>query len=276
MKVKTNGHTPSNTLPRFAEDANALPAPPKQGLAARVPPTLALAVVAGILAALFFLAATGSNTGRRVAIAARDIRPGEAVDIGALRFANIDASPSLLATLIAPRDVGTVKGFIATHAIPAGALVARSDLAQPAASAQQRTMSLPIDPEHAVGGALAVGDRVDVVDGSATPEPAFVITDAEVVAVGKPSGSSLGATRKYSVTVAVDAPGALRLAAAIARDKVEVVRSTGAPAAPPGPLNLPPSNLTQPAPTTASDSLDRPPSNLTQPVPSATTVMGSG
>ncbi|PLS75322.1 MAG: hypothetical protein CYG61_07985 [Actinobacteria bacterium] len=91
-------------------------------------------------------------------------------------------------------------------------------------------MSLPVERQHAVGGALRPGDRVDVIDGA---EASFVVTNAEVLAVPNLSNGNLSGTGSYAITIAVDAQGALRLAAAIAGGKVEVVRSTGAEALPP-------------------------------------------
>ena len=90
-------------------------------------------------------------------------------------------------------------------------------------------MSLPIPAEHAVGGRLVAGDRVDVIavrDGRAT----YLVTAAPVLAV--PDGDAragLGALRAFAVTLAVDDAEALRLAAALRTDDLEVIRSTGAP-----------------------------------------------
>lgn len=203
--------------------------PPRRPVTTRVSPGLALAVVAGVLAALFYLRATGGPDGVPVAIAARDIPAGEAVGIGDLRFSEVVASPRLLAKLVPRGELGALNGSITARSVAEGSPLLRADLVTAAASGQQRAMSLPVEREHAVGGALRPGDRVDVIDGA---DGSYVVTDAEVLAVPNLSSSDLAGTRNYAITIAVDAQGALRLATAIAGGKVEVVRSTGAEAIP--------------------------------------------
>lgn len=219
----------NRTLP-LPEGDRVVPAPPRRPVTTRVPPSLALAVVAAVLAALFFLRATGGPEGVLVAVAARDIAAGEAVAIGDLRFSEVAASPRVLATLVPRKDLAALDGTIATRGIVEGSPLLRADLVAPAAGGGQRAMSLPVEREHAVGGALRPGDRVDVIDGA---EGSYVVTDAEVLAVPSLSSGTLSGTGTYAITIAVDAQGALRLAAAIAGGKIEVVRSTGADVLPP-------------------------------------------
>jgi hypothetical protein len=60
-------------------------------------------------------------------------------------------------------------------------------------------------------------------------QASYVVTGAEVLAVDRPDGGVIGAAASSSsLTVAVDAKQALRLAAAIRSQRLEVVRSTGA------------------------------------------------
>jgi len=206
-------------------------APPKRRLLSRLPTSLVVAIVAGLFAMGGFLVVTSSHTGSQVAVATRDLRAGEAVDAGALRFIDLTAKESVLAAMLRPGDMEAIKGSVATHSITAGSIVSRSDLAQAAAPAQQRAMSIPIDPEHAVGGTLQRGDVVDIVDASGT-EALYVVTGAEVLTVGRQEAKGLGgASSKYAVTVAVDERAALRLSGSIERGKMDIVRATGAPAA---------------------------------------------
>ena len=89
-------------------------------------------------------------------------------------------------------------------------------------------MSVPVDPEHAVGGALRVGDRVDVIEVQ-EDRATYVAIGLEVIGINESgSGGALDGLGSYSVTVAVDDATALRLAAAIRADRFELVRSTGA------------------------------------------------
>jgi Flp pilus assembly protein CpaB len=88
-------------------------------------------------------------------------------------------------------------------------------------------MSLPVPVEHAAGGSLSAGDRVDVIsvsDGSA----GFIATDLEVISVASGDSASIGSITAHHVTVAVEAEQALRLAEALDSGSIEIVRSTGA------------------------------------------------
>jgi Flp pilus assembly protein CpaB len=93
-------------------------------------------------------------------------------------------------------------------------------------------MSIPVKRENAAGGALSVGDRVDVIT-TATGQAQWVVAGVQVIGVA-PSASSGGLTRDvtsgYYVVVEVDADQALALAGALGGEKIEVVRSTGAAA----------------------------------------------
>ncbi|MGH9165312.1 MAG: RcpC/CpaB family pilus assembly protein [Acidimicrobiales bacterium] len=196
-----------------------------------MPTSLVVAIVAGLFATGGFLVVTSSHTGSQVAVAARDLRAGEVVEDGSLRFIDLTASDAVLATMVRPVDMASIRGSVATHSITAGSVVSRSDLAPAAAPAQQRAMSIPIEPEHAVGGSLQRGDVVDVVDSSGA-EAAYVVTGAEVLSVGRQEAKGLGGvSSKYAVTIAVDERAALRVSGAIERGKMDIVRATGAPAA---------------------------------------------
>jgi hypothetical protein len=75
------------------------------------------------------------------------------------------------------------------------------------------------------------GDLVDVIvvrDGIAR----YVTTGAEVIAAGD-SGSGVGTRSGFTITLRVDAPTSLRLAAALNGGALEIVRSTGAEPADP-------------------------------------------
>jgi Flp pilus assembly protein CpaB len=88
-------------------------------------------------------------------------------------------------------------------------------------------MSIPVPVEHAAGGGLVPGDRVDVisvVDGSAR----FIAVDLEVLAISDNSSGPIGSTSDYHLVVGVSPSDALGLAQAISAGSLEVIRSTGA------------------------------------------------
>lgn len=208
-----------------AEPLRAVPPAPKR--ARRVPTPIYLALVCWLVAAVMVLRLTHTPT-VQAAVATRVILAGEPVAPGDLRFEDIGASGPLAATLLRPSDLAGLSGRRAARAIPAGSLVTQADLVDQAAAPQLRAMSVPLEPTRAVGGGLARGDTVDVIDSSGTA-PVFVVTGAKVLDVASTGNTKIGtASTHYSVTVAVDDAGALRLAAAITAGKVDVVRSTGA------------------------------------------------
>jgi Flp pilus assembly protein CpaB len=202
--------------------------------------SLAIAVVFSVLAGLFFLAAVNGRSGTQVAVAARDLRPGDPIDEGAVRYVDVSGPGAVLATLVRSGDLDALRGSVLSHPVPSGAVLSRDDLVPAAAGSQPRWMSIPVDAEHAAGGSIAVGDIVDVIDGGDTGgTPSYALTGARVVAVSRPSGGALGSgSGKSSITVALpdgplpDGRAALAVATAIRHDKVEVVRSTGAASLP--------------------------------------------
>ena len=87
-------------------------------------------------------------------------------------------------------------------------------------------MSIPIDAEHAVGGDLGAGDRIDLIlvgdDG-----PEYVMSGAEVLSVSADGELGALSVGDFYLVVAVDREQALGVAAAIRDGRIEVVRSTG-------------------------------------------------
>jgi Flp pilus assembly protein CpaB len=165
--------------------------------------------------------------------AARNISTGEILSPADFAVAEVDVSPQVLGTLIRWEEIGLVEGKVANRTLTPGALVTPADLVDPAASDGRRSMSVPIDPAHAVGGALVPGDRIDLIHVSDSG-PAYVLVDAEVLAVASAERSTLAAgSSAFHVVIAVDPDAALAVAAAIRDGNLEVVRATGA--APIGP-----------------------------------------
>ena len=164
-----------------------------------------------------------------VAVARADVAPGSVVSPGAIRSASLPASSSLRGAIVAPEDLDAGR-WVALRRIAAGEPVLRSALAKAAAPGGQRAMSVPISPDHAAGGDLNIGDRVDVIDADG-PQASYVVRNAEVIGVAprrSASGFTSASSGQFYVTIAVDAEPALRLASAIRAGKLEVVRATGA------------------------------------------------
>ena len=210
------------------------PRPSRQGLSTRVSFGHVVMIVAGLLAFVIVASVLRSQDATvAVAVARHDIAAGAPVRLSDVKAADLPADSSLLGTLARLEDVKSSSGARAGRAIRAGHPLTKDDLRPEAASDGRRAMSIPIDEQHAAGGQLAVGDRVDVIAvDKQTGEPTFVLDDAEVIGVSSGKAGGIGGVSKaFHVTVAVTAPESLALAAAIRHADVEVVRSTGAPPA---------------------------------------------
>lgn len=203
-------------------------APRRRRVTSRLSTGHVVMIVAALLAALLnYSALRARDDTVRVAVAAREIPAGAPLAAGDLRFADARLDDDVLATLLGSEQAAARDGWIATGTLAAGEPIRASDLRAPSAPEEQRAMSLPIDPEHAVAGAVRRGDRVDVIevrDGVAS----YLVTDAEVLAVPAtaPRGG-IGRLGRFSITIAVDDEVALRLASALHTSALDVVRSTG-------------------------------------------------
>jgi Flp pilus assembly protein CpaB len=188
-------------------------------------------LLAGLLGALLTLTVLhASNDETPMVAAARDIAPGTVIDSSVLRTARVHADATTLATLFASREVDAVRGHVAIEAIPAGALVTRGAVRAAAVGGAPRAMSFPIPRSHAVGGALDVGDRVDVLAVQRTTgRSGYVATDVQVLAFSGRDAGPLQGSDDASVTIAVDSAAAARIASALETGTITLVRATGAP-----------------------------------------------
>jgi len=204
------------------------PMPSRRRVGSRFSLPHLVTLLAGLLAMLLvFAVLRGGEATSRVAVAAREVRAGAPLARSALRFTDLRAPGAIRQQLIGPESLAKLEGWIATRTIAPGDLVTRGDFRPPAAVAQQRAMSVPVDPAHAVGGALEAGDRVDVIRVLDSGQAVFVVAGAQVLSVNRPDPSTIGPAGAYSLTLAVSSQDALRLAAAIRSEKFEVIRSTG-------------------------------------------------
>jgi Flp pilus assembly protein CpaB len=162
-----------------------------------------------------------------VAVADEPLPAGSTIDVADLRLVPIDAGFEGLSELITEEDLAEFDSWVLARTIPSGGLLDTSALVEPGSNSGLRSMSLPVPVEHAAGGSLVPGDRIDVisvVDGSAR----YVVIDLEVISVSETSSSAIGSITAYHVVVNVEADEALDLAQALDAGSVEIVRSTGA------------------------------------------------
>lgn len=184
---------------------------------------VAVAAMLAFVANLAFLRSRDDAT--RVVVAARTIEAGEVIGSGALTTTMLRADAGILATLLTSVDSGV--GRVARRPLAKGELVGSGDLLSTAAPDGLASMSVPIDPSHAAGGTIRVGDLVDVVDVDDDGTGEYVVRDAPVLAVSDaPTGALAGASRSH-VVLGLAEDQVLAVAEAIADGEIDVVITTG-------------------------------------------------
>ena len=115
--------------------------------------------------------------------------------------------------------------------VAAGELVPTGWLVSAATRERGSAISIPVTPDHAVGGYLGPGDRIDVLatfdaaDVRARTET--ILAAAEVLDVVRAGGLVTGDEAPVGVLVAVSPPEASRLAFAIRSAEIDIVRLDG-------------------------------------------------
>jgi Flp pilus assembly protein CpaB len=160
-----------------------------------------------------------------------DLAPGARIEPGLFRVTRVHVDPAPLANLVPPGALASLRGEIVRSPLRAGDLLERSDVVAASTGRATRSVSFPIDESLAVDGDLSAGDRVDVLASSDDgARSGYVLAGADVVAVhASSSGPLRSGDGQMTVTVAVDAVGAERLAGALHGDHLLIVRATGAP-----------------------------------------------
>ncbi len=215
----------------------------RRRLASRLSAGHLIMIVAGLVGMLLTLALLRNADERvEVAVAAHDLRTGDVLSTDDVRYERVKMDGDLLGTVLHRDDVARLDGAIAVHPVGSGELISRTDVRPAAAPSGLRAVSIPIDRARAVNGELVPGDRVDVLH-AAEAEVAVVVAGAEVLDVSDPAGgAALGSVEEqFTVTLAVDARGALLLTAAITDGDLLLARSTGAESAettPPLPVDF--------------------------------------
>ena len=184
-------------------------------------------ISAGLLAFLLNVQIVRSKSATvEVLVAAHTIVAGSRLETGDIAYQDVDAGGPFVDRALSRDTVIPLFGHVVVRDVDSGVPLMVDDLKSPAAPGDRRAMSIPISPDHAVGAALFVGDRVDVIavdEGKSR----FVASAIEVIDVV--AGGSRPAGDRFGVTVAVSETEALAIAAALDRGTVHVIRSTGAP-----------------------------------------------
>ncbi|MDE0288355.1 MAG: SAF domain-containing protein [bacterium] len=182
-------------------------------------------ISAGLLAFLLnMLVLRSKGETMEVPVAAQPITAGTRLRAEDVGYRSVDAEGPFLDRVLHREAVASLLGHVVIRDIDPGAPLLTDDLKPAAAPDAGRAMNIPVTPDHAVGAALSVGDRVDVIavdDGGSR----FVATGIKVLGVALGGGRTSG--DRFGVTVAVSEEEALAIAVAIDGDAVHLVRSTG-------------------------------------------------
>lgn len=185
-----------------------------------------LMVAAGLAGGVLTFALLRGADGRdQFAIAAHDLEPGTVLDAADVRWTDGTLDSGI--PVLQPNELDAYVGHVVVRPIAAGELVSPHALLPESAPDGLRAVSVPIDKARAVNGDLAPGDRVDVLLAGDTGA-AVVVAAAKVLDVNDHDGGALGGAQQFSITLAVDEPGARALADALADGDVLLARSTGA------------------------------------------------
>jgi Flp pilus assembly protein CpaB len=134
-------------------------------------------------------------------------------------------------TLVASSRLRSIVGRPLARAVQADAPVLSRDLGS--ADADAREMTVPITPDHALGGALEPGDRVDVLatfDHTGSSARTLLVTSgAEVVATVRDASVFGGESGVTALTLAVPNDDAMYVVFAVRTGEIDIVRAASVP-----------------------------------------------
>ena len=178
-------------------------------------------ISAGLLAFLlnvYIIRSRGETV--EVLVAAQPITAGSRLGSQDIAYQFVDADGPFVDRVLSRENVTPLFGHVVVRDVDSGAPLMADDLRPAAAPGDGRAMSIPIAADHAVGAALYVGDRVDVIAVD-EGEGRFVATGIEVLDVAV--GASRPASDRFGVTVAVSEVEALAIAGALDRGTVHLI-----------------------------------------------------
>jgi pilus assembly protein CpaB len=174
------------------------------------------------------LLTAGKDT-EAVWVAARDLAQDSVLAPGDIEAVEVRL-PARVSAGYAPA-VASVYGEVVTRPIRAGEIVPSGWLARSATPRAARSITIPIEIEHAVGGALQAGDRVDILvtfdPENVRARTVLLARSVEVLDVVETGGLAFGEDALIGLTVGVTPEQAPRLAFAVRTGVVDVARVDG-------------------------------------------------
>lgn len=190
-------------------------------------------VLGGVLFGIAFFSGwqviAAADAGYRVWAAGADLPSGTRLRGADLQLVEVGLAPEQLAHYVS----GNVRleGATLLQPVRAGHLLASTWVADADLAGTWRVITIPIAADHAVGGALRRGDRVDVfasVDaGRRGARTTLLVGGAEIEDLVRAGGLVMGEDSLAGVTVRVSPEDAARLAFAIRTAEIDVARVEG-------------------------------------------------
>lgn len=193
-------------------------------------PDARIAVGLALVAVSVFggLRLSGASTPSTSVLTVRSsIASGHRLAEGDLGVAEVHVDDRVLRTLLPANLRRQVIGRITQHGLRAGGLLDASSLTRRRGAS--REVTVPVTPEHALGGVLEAGDRVDLLatfDTSSDAARTITVTGgAEVVSVVRGDQVFGGAGALSAVTLAVPADDAMFVVYAMRSGQIDLLRS---------------------------------------------------
>lgn len=158
-------------------------------------------------------------------VAARDLAGGSTVSAYAVRVEHVHLPPSLASSYAAADH--PIEGQVVTRPVSEGELLSFDWLAV-RAPGEGRALTVPVDPEHAVGGDLHPGDLVDIFAtfdaGDPSARTVTLAREVQVVDLVTAGGLVMGDKAVVGITVSVSPEDAQRIALAARTGELDVAR----------------------------------------------------
>jgi len=160
--------------------------------------------------------------------AARDLAPHTTLGAADLELVDVGLSGDVLSRYATEADPS---GSVLTRPVRAGEMIPAAALAEVPSATAARSMTIPVSPEHANGGRLQAGDRIDVVatfnSGDERARSVMLLSGAEVLDVVTAGGLVVNEQSAVGVTVALSPEDAIRVAYAIRSAAIDIAKVTG-------------------------------------------------
>jgi Flp pilus assembly protein CpaB len=188
-----------------------------------------LLFVVSFLAGQRVLADARSTTGAWVATA--DLPSGAVIGPGDAELRQVRLGGDLAAAYLG--SGADPVGMVVTRPVRAGELLATAWTLPSAAGVDAgRAITVPVEPQHAVGGELRPGDRVDVIAtfdaGTLEARSAVLARSVEVLGLVSAEGLGFGDDSVIGVTLSVSPDEAARLAFALRSGDIDIAKVLGA------------------------------------------------